>query len=79
MSDHYVQGGDRIRQYRTTLAVDVSDERLASALRVPIIKLKQNRNTWSQRVSETLSESLAGVLGATMANTRTNAGLETAP
>lgn len=79
MADNYVKGGDRIRSYRTTLGVNVSDERLASALRVPIIRLKQERNTWEQRVSETLGENLAAVLGASMANTRTNAGLTVAP
>lgn len=79
MADSYLRGSDRVRSYRTTLNVDVSDDRLAAAIGVPIIHLKQNDSSFRKKISEAQTENLAALLGQTVGDTRTNAGLDTAP
>ena len=79
MASHYVAGCDRIRTYRRTQNVDVPDERLCAALGIPIIHMKQNSASFARRVSEAQSEAVADLLGASMADCRTNTGMAIAP
>lgn len=79
MADSYLRGCNRIRSRRTTNGIDMPDERLAAAIGVPIIHLKQNDSSFRKRISETQTENLADLLGDSVEDTRTNAGLDTAP
>lgn len=80
MADHYLKGLNGFRSYRTTLNINVPDERIAAALRIPIIQLKQNSASFQKRISETVFNDVALVFdGATVGNMRTNTGAVVAP
>lgn len=79
MADHYLRGCTDYRAYRTTLNVNVQDDRLAAAIGVPIIRMKQGSGTYNERKSETLCDNMADILGTTIGNCRTNAGLQISP
>ena len=79
MSDHYVKGLNLFREYRTTLGIDLTDERIAASLGIPIIHLKQNATSYGKRVAEPQSEAVADLLGQSVADTRTNTGMVVAP
>ncbi len=79
MASHYVQGCNRILNYAKNNLVNVDTQRLCAALGVPIIHARQNLETFKRRVSEPQSEAIANLLGLSMADCRTNTGMQVAP
>ena len=66
--------------YRNTLNVPVSNERMAAAIGIPVIVLSGGGQTGSSYISpkytEAKAQALAGLLGVTVANVTTNGGQE---
>ena len=79
MADHYVKGCTRFASYAKDNRVNVTTERLCAAMGIPIIHMKQNSASFGRRVNEPKSEAVAGLLGLSMADCRTQTDMAIAP
>lgn len=75
-----IRGGKKLVDYRDSLNVPVSNERMAAAIGIPVIVLSGGGQKGSSYISpkytEAKAQALAALLGVTVANVTTNGGQE---
>lgn len=82
MSDYVLRGTKNLVSYMRTLGVDTHTGRIkvASTLRMPVIYLtgpgRDGSSFMSRRYTEAEAQSLAAILGVSVANVTTNGGQE---
>ena len=79
MPNHYVRGCDRHVTYARANLVNVTRERLAAAMGIPIIHMRQNSASFVRTINEPRSEAVANLLGLSLADCRTEAGMQQEP
>lgn len=79
MPSHYVRGCERILSYVRDNKINISKERLCASLGIPIIHMNENDISFRRRISEPQSEALADLMGLSLADCRTETGMQIAP
>ncbi len=80
MADYILRGTKLLVDYRNTQNVDVSNERMASTLDIPIIHFagggRDGTSFVSKKYTEAQAGALATLLGVAVADVTTNGGQE---
>lgn len=80
MSDYILRGTKRLVQYRDSLNIPITNERMAAAVDLPVIMFagggRDGTSYVSPKYTEAMAQALAGLLGVTVANVTTNGGQE---